>query len=131
VGTDTDGTTVPDDIGWGKVAANKRMDYVGKRSLWLPEHRRADRLQLVGLKAQETMVIGSHLRLADSSEVTDGWITSAGNAVLTGEPIALAMLRGGRGRTGSVVGVYDGSTITHATVVLPLFYDPVGERVSA
>lgn len=131
VGTDTDGTTVPDDVGWGKVAANKRIDYVGKRSLWLPENRRADRLQLVGLKSETDIVIGSHLRIENSGEVTDGWVTSAGRSVMTGEPIALAMLRGGRECIGTRIRVHDQGTITQATVVNPPFYDPTGERMNA
>lgn len=131
VGTDTDGTTVPDDVGWGKVAANKRTDYVGKRSLFLPENRRTDRLQLVGLKSETDMVIGSHLRIEDSKEVTDGWVTSAGRSVMTGEPIALAVLRGGRERIGARVRVHDQGMITHATVVATPFYDPTGERMNA
>lgn len=130
VGTDTDGTTVPGDVGWGKVAANKRSDYVGKRSLWLPENQRTDRLQLVGLKSDTDMVIGSHLRLVDSSEVTDGWVTSAGRSVMTDESIALAMLRGGRERIGAQVDLHDSGTVTRATVVAPPFYDPTGERMS-
>lgn len=131
VGTDTDGTTVPDDVGWGKVAANKAADYVGKRSLWLPENRRTDRLQLVALKGKTNLVVGSHLRLAGSSEVTDGWVTSAGNSVLTGEPIALAMLRGGRERIGAKVSVHDSGTVTHADLVAAPFYDPTAERMNA
>jgi sarcosine oxidase subunit alpha len=130
VGTDTDGTTVPDDVGWGKVAANKTMHYIGKRSLSLPEHLRADRLQLVGLKAATDIVIGSHVRFAGSSEATDGWVTSAGRSVTTDEPIALAMLRGGRHRIGARVHLHDGGTITQATVVAPPFYDPAGDRMN-
>jgi sarcosine oxidase subunit alpha len=130
VGTDTDGTTVPDDVGWGKVAANKPTHYIGKRSLSLPEHLRADRLQLVGLKAKMDMVIGSHLRFAGSDAVTDGWVTSAGRSVTTDEPIALAMIRGGRQRIGASIHVHDGSTITQATVVAPPFYDPTGDRMN-
>lgn len=131
VGTDTDGTTVPDDVGWGKVAANKQADYIGKRSLWLSEHGRADRLQLVGLKGDSDIVIGSHLRISDSTEVTDGWVTSAGKSVTTDEPIALAMLRGGRERIGARVTVHDSGAITQATVVALPFYDPSGERMNA
>jgi sarcosine oxidase, subunit alpha len=131
VGTDTDGTTVPDDVGWGRVAANKRGDYIGKRSLWLPEHRRTGRLQLVGLKSETDIVIGGHLRLAGSTAATDGWVTSAGRSVMTDEPIALAMLRGGRERIGAQVLVHDGSTITQATIVAPPFYDATGERMNA
>jgi len=136
VGSDTDGTTVPDDIGWGKVAANKTRDYIGKRSLRLPENLRTDRLQLVGLSGERghPFVIGSHLRAKDSTQVTDGWITSAGVMTLTNEPIALAMLRGGRAKVGTQVEVYDGSPVAlagRAQVVNPPFFDPAGDRMNA
>lgn len=130
VGADTDGATVPDDVGWGKVAANKRADFIGKRSLQLPEHVRPDRLQLVGLVGETDIVVGSHLRVAGSTEATDGWITSAGRAVLTGESIALALLRGGRQHVGALVTVHDVGQVTHAKVVNPPFFDPSGERMN-
>jgi sarcosine oxidase subunit alpha len=130
VGTDTDGTTVPDDVGWGKVAAGKSADFIGKRSLRLPENVRPDRLQLVGLIGETDIVVGSHLRKADSNEVTDGWVTSAGRAVLTGEPIALAVLRGGRQHVGAHVSVHDMGKVTRAKVVSPPFYDPSGDRIN-
>jgi glycine cleavage system aminomethyltransferase T len=46
---DTDGTTSPDDVGWGGVARRKQADFIGKRSLARPENLRPDRLPLVGL----------------------------------------------------------------------------------
>jgi sarcosine oxidase subunit alpha len=134
VGTDTDGTTVPDDCpGWGKVAANKKADYIGKRSLRLPENVRLDRLQLVGLSGdrEKPFVIGAHLRANDSTQATDGWITSAGVTTLTSKPIALALLRGGRARVGAEVDVYDaGAVVGLAKVVNPPFYDPTGDRMN-
>jgi glycine cleavage system aminomethyltransferase T len=195
IGSDTDGTTVPDDVGWGKVAAAKAADFIGKRSLTLPEHVKGDRLQLVGLvmtspapRARGSLtaggrrpsweesderpatdltrvdaawrdgavrapggtalnhpperqsatpdgrpfIIGSHLRLPDSTNATDGWITSAGVAATTGEPLALALLRRGRQQFGTEVTVYDrGSPIARANVMNPPFYDPPGDRVNA
>jgi sarcosine oxidase subunit alpha len=135
IGTDTDGTTVPDDIGWGDVARRKQADFVGKRSLSLPEHLRTDRLQLVGLTTgpgAAVLPVGSHLRLQDSAQASDGWITSAGATVLKNERIALALLRGGRARVGAEVDVYDdGAIVTRARVVRPPFYDSSGERMNA
>jgi sarcosine oxidase subunit alpha len=131
VGTDTDGTTVPDDVGWGKAAAGKAADFIGKRSLLLPEHVRPDRLQLVGLRNDDEIVVGSHCRFIGSSEATDGWVTSAGRGVLSGKPIALALLRGGRQRLGAEVSVHDDGQVTRAKVVEPLFYDAAGERMNA
>jgi sarcosine oxidase subunit alpha len=149
IGTDTDGSTVPDDVGWGKVAAAKTADYIGKRSLQLPENLRTDRLQLVGLRrcastvkgkspspmGEAPIIVGSHVRLEASAlegpaEATDGWVTSAGRTVLTDEPIALVQLRAGRRHIGQRITVHDAGTVTHATVVSPPFWDVAGERMN-
>jgi sarcosine oxidase subunit alpha len=131
IGTDTDGTTVPDDVGWGAVAANKTSDYIGKRALRLPDHVRPDRLQLVGLTAdkQTDLIAGSHVRFSGSTEATDGWITSAGRSVMWGEPLALARIRGGRQRIGEQVSVHESGRVSYANIVKPVFYDPAGERM--
>jgi sarcosine oxidase subunit alpha len=134
IGADTDGTTVPDDVGFGKPAAAKLRHYIGKRSLQLPENMRPDRLQLVGLAGERAaaLPVGSHLRLADSHEATDGWVTSAGLLSTNGTPVAIAMLRAGRRQTDRSVTVHDGGRIvTTARVVAPLFYDPTGGRMNA
>jgi sarcosine oxidase subunit alpha len=132
IGSDTDGTTVPDDIGWGKPAAAKPSHYVGKRSLSLPENARADRLQLIGLEGvREALPVGAHLRLQGSDAPSDGWITSAGPLSTTRAPVGMAMLKAGRSRMGQVVNVFDqGRLITSAKVVSPLFYDPAGARMN-
>ena len=134
VGADTDGTTVPDDVGFGKPAASKQRHYVGKRSLTLPENVRPDRLQLVGLAGEGTTVlpVGSHLRLPAGDAPTDGWITSGGLLSTDKRPIALAMLRAGRSQIDQVVSVHDGGRIvTRARVVTPMFYDSSGARMNA
>jgi sarcosine oxidase, subunit alpha len=131
IGTDTDGATVPEDVGWGRVAANKSADFIGKRSLTLPENLRPDRLQLVGLTSDSDIVIGSHLRFPGSTEATDGWVTSAGQAPLTGAAVALALLRGGRAKIGTEIRVHDMGCVTRAEVVEPPFYDRPGDRMSA
>jgi sarcosine oxidase subunit alpha len=140
IGTDTDGTTVPDDVGWGHVATAKRRDYIGKRSLRLPENVRSERLQLVGLTRAPAnnnayigtdLIVGSHVSLEESTEATDGWITSAGRSSDTGTAIALALVRGGRSRINTRVTVHDAGQVTHATIVAPPFFDPKGERMNA
>jgi sarcosine oxidase subunit alpha len=131
IGTDTDGTTVPEDVGWGKVAARKSADFIGKRSLTLPENVRTDRLQLIGLAGTPglPMHVGSHLRLPGSTRVTDGWVTSAGVSSETGRPIAMGMLHGGRGYIGANVTVHDVTGMTRATVVELPFLDAAGARM--
>jgi sarcosine oxidase, subunit alpha len=134
VGVDTDGTTVPDDVGFGKPAAAKLRHYIGKRSLTLPENVRPDRLQLVGLLGEgvAALPVGSHLRLPDSSEPTDGWVTSAGALSNDGRPVALGLLRAGRSQPDKTATVHDGGRIvTRARVVAPVFHDPSGARMHA
>jgi sarcosine oxidase subunit alpha len=134
LGVDTDGTTVPEDVGFGKPAAAKQRHYVGKRSLSLPEHVRSDRLQLIGLVGEGTTAVpvGSHLRLPAQDQPTDGWVTSAGFGSVDGKPVALALLKSGRSQMGKMVTVHDnGRVVTRARVVNPLFYDPTGMRMNA
>jgi sarcosine oxidase, subunit alpha len=133
IGTDTDGTTIPEDVGWGKVAAGKAASYIGKRSLALPEHLRSDRLQLVGLigEGSSAFVAGSHLRLRNSDRATDGWVTSVGTLLSSGQPIALAMLRAGRQQVGSEVTVHDSGNTTRAEVSQTPFFDPAAEKMNA
>ncbi len=133
VGADTDGTTTPDDAGFGEIAARKEADFIGKRSLRRPDHRRADRPQLVGLAASDAGVLvpGAHLRLPGTTDGSDGWVTSAAVSPTLGRPIALAMLRGGRARVSGPVTIHELDKRCTATVVAPVSYDPEGRRLHA
>ena len=135
LGTDTDGTTVPDDVGFGKPATAKASHYIGKRSLSLPDNMRVDRLQLIGLSADgvHSLPVGSHLLLTGSKEATDGWVTSAGLfSGGGGQAVGLAMLRAGRQQMGQRVSVYDGGRVVGTAIVTsPLFYDAAGARMHA
>ena len=74
------------------------------------------------------------IELAESPglALTKACSTSAGVTVRAGEPIALALLRGGRSHIGSEVTVYDaGAPAGRASVVSFPFYDPSGERMNA
>ena len=134
VGVDTDGTTAPADVGWGGIAAKRKTDFIGKRSLARPDNQRADRLQLVGLtdpEAAAVLVPGAHLRLPGTTEGSDGWVTSASHSPALGKTIALALLRGGRARVGEKLVVHDLEKTSAATIVAPTFLDPEGKRLHA
>ena len=76
--------------------------------------------------------VGSHLRLPQAKEATDGWVTSAGAFSGGGSAVGMAMLRAGRGQMGQQVRVYDGGqVVSTARVVAPLFYDAAGARMHA
>ncbi len=133
VGVDTDGTTAPADVGWGETANRKKADFIGKRSLSRRDNLRADRLQLVGLTAEDASVLlpGAHLRWQGTGEGSDGWVTSAAVSPALGRPIALALLRGGRARLGETLTVHDLDKRATATVVDAAFFDPEGKRLHA
>ncbi len=133
VGVDTDGTTTPGDVGWGEIAARKKADFIGRRSLSRSENLRSDRLQIVGLVAEDprVLVAGAHLRLPGTREGSDGWVTSAAVSPTLRRPIALAMLHGGRNRVGGEVTVHNLDRRCRATVVTTAFYDPEGVRLRA
>ncbi|MFN7940973.1 MAG: 2Fe-2S iron-sulfur cluster-binding protein [Thermoanaerobaculia bacterium] len=135
LGADTDGTTVPDDLGLSPALARKSGDFVGRRSLALPENLRPDRLQLVGLRCRgESAPFVAGGLLVDGERVAPpvepaGYLTSAAYSPTLGAHLGLGMLRRGRARHGERVTVVDGRRSTIAEVVPPAHYDPTGERL--
>jgi len=137
VGSDTDGETIPDDVGWGTVARNKSADYIGKRSLMRAASLDPDRRQLIGLLAedpQQAIHAGGHFLPSTSKSApaaTLGWITSAAFSPVLQRHIALGMLRGGRARLGQVVQVYDAGNTYPVKIVPPAWVDPHNERLKS
>jgi len=135
IGRDTDGTTLPQDLGMEGPLRNKDLDYVGRRSLWLPEASRPGRRQLVGLKVVDDdgpLPNGAHVvRMKDGSLVSIGYVTSAYHSPNLHEPIALALLAYGRRRQtdGEEVETFHLGQRRRARVVSPCFYDPTGARL--
>jgi sarcosine oxidase subunit alpha len=135
VGTDTDGSTTPDDVGWGQVARSKSTDFIGRRSLFREANLDPERKQLVGLAtldSEQSVRPGGHLLLGPDRQPpaeTDGWVTSAGYSPVLGRCIALGVLRAGRERLNEVVTVCDEDRNYQMRVVAPVFYDPGNERL--
>ncbi len=129
VGADTDGTTAPDDVGFGHVLRRKK-DFVGKRSLSRPDNLRPDRPQLVGLEALDgrPMPPGAHLVRAGSQEGL-GFVTSAGHSPSLGRPVALALVKAGRSRLGETLDLIGEGAPARARLVERAAYDPQGERL--
>jgi sarcosine oxidase, subunit alpha len=134
VGSDTDGTTYPTDIGFA-VPSKKQSDFVGRRSLTRPDAVRPDRFKLVGFESLDPkapLPVGAHVlprRVGEKRSLPDGRITSSCVSPVLQRSIALGLLKGGLGREGEVVTLqHDGATIP-ARVVKPVFYDPEGVRL--
>jgi sarcosine oxidase subunit alpha len=131
VGTDTDGTSCPDDVGWSGTARNKARDYIGRRSLERPANREPGRRQLVGLEPVdrgERLTIGGHFS-EGPGHGSDGWISSACFSPTLQRWIGLGLLRDGRNRLGEQVPVYDEGEHYAVRVVSPAFHDPQGARL--
>ena len=132
IGTDTDGTTQPSDIGFGRGVQNKTANFIGRRSLSRPVSCDAGRLQLVGLiptDQRTRLPVGAHLARNPPPTRTEGHVTSSVMSPELGRPIALAMLVGGAARSGEHIGVHHlGTTIDAKVVPLP-FVDPTGSRL--
>ena len=132
IGTDTDGTTQPGDIGFGRGIDSKGPNFVGRRSLSRSGSRDADRPQLVGLVAADRrtrLPVGAHLANKTPPTRTEGHVTSSTMSAELGHPVSLAMLDRGASRKGERVGVHHFGTSIEAEVVALPFVDPKGARV--
>jgi sarcosine oxidase, subunit alpha len=136
IGTDTDGTSCPDDVGWGGPVKKKSVDFIGKRSLMRPANQEQDRLQFVGLAAsgEQTLPTGSHLISEQQPSLpvaTQGYVTSSFFSPTLNKPVALGLLKAGRSRMGETVYAYDQGKVYTAEIVSPVFYDSEGGRLNA
>ena len=133
VGVDTDGTTLPDDVGMAGPIAKKASDFIGRRSLLRADAIREDRLQLVGLQSDAAIVpVGAHvLRAGAVPGPIDGYVTSSYQSPTLDAPVALALVKAGRSRFGESVALYDMGTLHQATIVDPVFIDKEGSRLRA
>ena len=136
VGSDTDGTTMPQDVGFGAAIAKKPDDFIGRRSTMRPDGLRADRRQLVGLEPLDkggAFNPGAHVLAtgAVAPAATEGWVTSSVHSPTLNKPVALALVERGGKRLGEIVQVWSLGSGRPALIVDPRFFDPAGERLDA
>jgi sarcosine oxidase subunit alpha len=135
VGQDTDGTVTPDDAGLGWAVGKKKPDFVGKRSLARPDIVAAGRKQLVGLLTddpKEVLEEGAQI-VADPNQPVPmtmiGHVTSSYWSEALGRSIALALVAGGRERTGTALYVPMPGRTIRAKVSGMVIYDAEGARL--
>lgn len=138
IGADTDGTTLPADVGMARGIEKKAANFVGRRSLLRPNALDAHRTHLVGLvpvDRRTLLPVGAQLA-ADAALLVpparpEGHVTSSAFSPALGYPIALAMLQRGSQRVGERLAVWNMGQQMHAEVVKTPFFDPKGERLHA
>lgn len=137
LGADTDGTTLPQDIGFGEIMRKKPMDFVGRRSANRPDGLRDDRRSFVGLAVTDgnpaPLPIGAHVLPADTTrpQPGQGWVTSSVWSPTLGKPLALAMVARGQDRIGEDVRIWDLGAWREARIAPVCSYDPEGARLDA
>jgi sarcosine oxidase, subunit alpha len=135
VGTDTDGRTMPQDIGMAGSVARKSEDFIGRRSLERADAKREDRLQFVGIAAEDPSVVlpvGAHLISQPRPPcASEGYVTSSCASEALGRGVALGLAQAGRSRMGQIVRVYSHGHSWPARIVSSAWYDPRGERLHA
>jgi sarcosine oxidase subunit alpha len=135
VGQETDGTVTPGDLGLDWAVGKAKKDFVGKRSLSRPDMIKPDRKQLVGLLTLDpkiTLEEGAQIvARADAPVGTAalGHVTSSYFSENLSHSIALALVSGGRARTGEVLHVPMPNEPIAVRVVDPVFYDKKGSRL--
>jgi sarcosine oxidase subunit alpha len=132
IGTDTDGTTLPSDVGLARGIERKKAAFVGRRSLLRPAALDPRRQQLIGLQpvdGRTPLHVGAHIASHAPPAPIDGRVTSSCLSPTLGQPIALALLTRGAQRIGERVRVYNLRRMTEAEVVRTPFVDPEGRRV--
>jgi sarcosine oxidase subunit alpha len=150
VGQETDGTVTPSDVGLDWTIGDQ--DFVGKRSLSLPDLKRPDRKQLIGLLPDDPEILleeGAQLTpsspappsspgstrgppqtpMLPSHTQAIGHVTSSYRSPTLNRTFALALIAGGRSLIGSKLQVPMPGGPIAVTVTEPLFHDKPGDRL--
>ena len=135
VGKDTDGTTMPHDLGLKGPRDSRQDEYIGKRSLFMPVATDERRKQLVGLSVaagEAALPTGAHVATGQGrARRSLGYVTSSYASPSLGRPVALGLVEGGLSRIGEPVGVYHLGAERRATIAPAVALDPEGKRLHA
>ncbi|HUA90224.1 MAG TPA: 2Fe-2S iron-sulfur cluster-binding protein [Steroidobacteraceae bacterium] len=129
------GNTTADDLGFGRML-KKQGDFVGRHLLQRPGLTAADRLQLVGVRPADPaqrLRNGLQLLSPGAGEASLGYVTSSTPSVELEGWVGLALLAGGRQRTGSrllAASPIHGERF-EVQIVSPHMLDPENSRVRA
>ena len=133
-GKDTDGTTMPQDLGATGPRDKRQAEFVGKRSLFTENAKRQDRPQFVGLTVAgaKPLPSGAHaIETRAGKRRSIGFVTSSYFSPTLQRPIALGLVERGDARMGEMIELYHLGQILRATISPPCAFDPEGSRLNA
>ena len=134
-GKDTDGTSMPHDLGITGPRDKRQGEYVGKRSLFTDNAKRDDRQQFVGFAVADggpMLPTGAHvLDETGGRRRSAGYVTSSYESPAVGGPIALGLVERGMSRIGEEVSLFHLGKTRRAVIAQPCFFDREGSRIDA
>jgi len=133
IGKDTDGETMPHDLGFSAPRAKKSAAYIGDRSLQSAKANDTNRKMLVGIKIAEgapTLPTGAHI-VAIGADTSQGYVTSSYDSPTLGHGIALAIVNNGANRHGEMMETWHMGKRQAVTLCAPCVYDLDGEKLHA
>jgi sarcosine oxidase, subunit alpha len=135
VGKDTDGTTMPHDLGLTGPRDSRADEYIGKRSLFMPVAKDKRRKQFVGLSVaagEAPLPTGAHVATsAGEARRSQGYVTSSYASPALGRSVALGLVEEGLSRIGETVSIYHLGAERRATIAPTVALDPEGKRLHA
>jgi sarcosine oxidase, subunit alpha len=135
VGKDTDGTTMPHDMGFAGPRDKRAGDFIGKRSLFTEVASAPDRRQWVGFEpteGTEPLPCGAHVvDLSGARPRSTGFVTSSYASPTLQRPIALGLVERGAARIGEAVTLQHLGRRLTARIAPPCAFDPKWERLHA
>ncbi|RWO84220.1 sarcosine oxidase subunit alpha family protein [Mesorhizobium sp.] len=135
IGKDTDGTTLPHDLGVDGPRVKRQTEFVGRRSLFTEEASRDNRMQLVGLavpQGEAPLATGAHgIKRIDGGLHSQGFVTSSYQSPTLGRAVALGLIERGAARHGETIEIQHLGKISKATITAPCAFDPAGDRLHA
>lgn len=134
-GKDTDGTTMPNDLGIIGPRDKRQNEYCGKRSLFTDNAMRDGRQHFVGLTVADDggpLPTGAHaVDMSGGRARSIGYATSSYDSPVIGRPIALGLIENGLARLGEEIEFIHLGQRRRATVTQPCAFDPEGARLNA
>jgi sarcosine oxidase subunit alpha len=133
-GKDTDGTTMPHDLGITGPRERRKDEFVGKRSLFTENAMREDRQQGVGLivaDGEPPLPTGAHaVETTGGTRRSIGFVTSSYPSPSLARPVALALIERGLSRLGETIELIHLGTTRRATIAPVCAFDPEGTRIN-
>jgi len=135
VGKDTDGATMPHDLGVSAPRQQRKDEYIGKRSLFLPVAEDRERKQLVGLDVgggEALLPTGAHvIEGVGKTRRSLGYVTSSYMSPTLGRPVAMGLVSDGTARMGQTLAVYHLGAERRVRIAPLVALDPEGKRLHA